>query len=345
MRVTPNERPRSYGVASWQAFVAAALFATGALLNGIGRGIVNGNGGVGLSWQRGGRRGPVNETAMAHFSNMTMEERQAAFFNRAFGDEHIHRRWAARKEASGTLIAGHFFSILGWFFSIPPVTSLAHILDDGGARSASMTITYAFVAATVLTMVEFTSETGTFQVSEWMAARWPVLRSPSANDAGELTAAQSFEMTFFMIESRTLWLFALDDILLVFALSAAAFLVFTSKQVPDCLGYLGLINVLVALIDFGFEVSRFVNWRVSYNAAIVTSLLLDAVCMPLWLAFLGVVLRRITLGGGAYVAGLDHGLNGQASAGVDGVEMGAEMSAEMESRGTTSATSPAGTKV
>jgi hypothetical protein len=81
---------------------------------------------------------------------------------------------------------------------------------------------------------------------------------------------------------------------------SASYLIYTSRQVGNALGHLGVASVLVCLVDFGFEVSRFVNWRVSSNAMIVTSLLLDALLLPAWLICLGLTLRRITIAGGAY---------------------------------------------
>lgn len=126
-------------------------------------------------------------------------------------------------------------------------------------------------------MVQLTSLAGTAQTAEWMSSTWPLLRASSVNEEGELTAAQVFELSYFLSQSRTLWLFAMDDLLLAFGVGAAACLIYTSSQVNRALGHLGVAIVLLCCIDFAFEVSRFVDWRVSSNAVVITSLFLDAV--------------------------------------------------------------------
>lgn len=297
---------RSYSVAAFQAVVSAFCFALAAVLSGVGRGIMNGNGGIGLSyswhsdnstnWPSRSR----NSTIDLGLANATFEDRMASYFTSRMRDERIHLRWEQRQKASGTQLAGCFFAVLAWFLAIPPVASLASILDDGGVRSASSTVTYSFVAASFLSMIEAMTEAGTAQTADWMSRTWPVLYQPTNANEGQLTATQSFEMTYTLMQGRTLWVFALHDLLLAGGLMSASYLIYTSRQMGKTLGHLGIASALVCLVDFGFEVSRFVNWRVSSNAMIVTSLLLGALLLPAWLLCLGLTLRRITIAGGAY---------------------------------------------
>ena len=281
---------RRYSVAAFQAVASAFFFALAAVLSGVGRGIMNGNGGVGLSYSWHNFRNSTFDLALA---NATFDDRMASYFTSRMRDERIHRRWEQRQKASGTQLAGCFFAVLAWFLAIPPVASLASILDDGGVRSASSTVTYSFMAASFLSMIEAMTEAGTAQTADWMSRTWPVLYQPTNANEGQLTATQSFEMTYTLMQGRTLWVFALHDLLLAGGLMSASYLIYT-------LGHLGIASALVCLVDFGFEVSRFVNWRVSSNAMIVTSLLLDALLLPAWLICLGLTLRRITIAGGAY---------------------------------------------
>jgi len=291
---------RRYSVAAFQAVASAFFFALAAVLSGVGRGIMNGNGGVGLSYSWHSWDNFRNSTFDLALANATFDDRMASYFTSRMRDERIRRRWEQRQKASGTQLAGNFFAVLAWFLAIPPVASLASILDDGGVRSASSTVTYSFVAASFLSMIEAMTEAGTAQTADWMSRTWPVLYQPTNANEGQLTATQSFEMTYTLMQGRTLWVFALHDLLLAGGLMSASYLIYTSRQVGNALGHLGVASVLVCLVDFGFEVSRFVNWRVSSNAMIVTALLLDALLLPAWLICLGLTLRRITIAGGAY---------------------------------------------
>jgi len=287
-----DSKTRSYTFAVAQSGCAALFFAVGAVLSGVGRGIENGGGGIGLM--------------LGFPPNVTVTNHTRPFLAHAMKDEHIRHRWDMRQKAAGPKIVGELFAALGWFLAIPPVSCIAEILHDGGVRSAAPTITYAFVAASVLTMVQLTSLAGTAQTAEWMSSTWPLLRASSVNEEGELTAAQVFELSYFLSQSRTLWLFAMDDLLLAFGVGAAACLIYTSSQVNRALGHLGVAIVLLCCIDFAFEVSRFVDWRVSSNAVVITSLFLDAVLLPAWLIGIGLTLQRITNSGGAYTATVER---------------------------------------
>lgn len=272
-----------------QAHLAAALFALGAILLAVGRGIENGHGGVGLQ-------------PMASYSQRSSGFRNdRSFLDYRFEDERVHDRWDARERAAAPMLLGHLAAALGWLFSLPAVTSLSHVLG-GGERSASSTVVYAFVAAAVLTIVEFTSEAGTAQTSAWIST-WKLLKDPSHNDAGELSAAQAFEMSYMLTVSRTLWLYAADDLLLGLALGTASWLQMTSKvATSNRHAVLGLATALACLFDFSFEVNRFQSWQWSNNAVIVTTLLIDVVLLPAWLVWLGVLLRRVDTLGGAFDA-------------------------------------------
>jgi len=120
---------RRYSVAAFQAVASAFFFALAAVLSGVGRGIMNGNGGVGLSysWHSDNFRNSTFDLALA---NATFDDRMASYFTSRMRDERIHRRWEQRQKASGTQLAGNFFAVLAWFLAIPPVASLASILDD-----------------------------------------------------------------------------------------------------------------------------------------------------------------------------------------------------------------------
>ena len=97
-------------------------------------------------------------------------------------------------------------------------------------------------------------------------------------------------------QSRTLWLFAMDEMLLTIGLSTAAFLVYTSRghSLPFATGFahLSALIAAVALVGFGFHVGRLFSWQPMRAAAAVTTALVYMVLLPCWLVWLGVQLRN-----------------------------------------------------
>ena len=299
------------GAVAFQAIFAAFCFAMGALLSSIGRGQENGAGNIGLQLDAGTCAYTTNNTGRktVGFEDKGSGDYDPGFLDcrfqaDRFNDAGIRETWNLRNNANGIIISGHFFSVMGWFFCIPPVSALAAIFDQSGSTgSAGSTIVFAFVFAAALTLVEFVSEIGTSQTTEWITSSWGVLAAPPSNALanparrGTISAAQSLEMAYLIVQSRSLWLFAMDDIFLAVALGCAAKLTHASKEAPTELGLLAYAVVFFSLLDFIFEVTRFVNWRGSSNLVIVTTLFIDMILLPAWLIRLGVWLRNDDLAG------------------------------------------------
>lgn len=241
-----------------------------------------------------------------------------------FSDEAVHKRWDARSRAYSPIVFGHLFAALGWLLSLPAVSALANCMLGGSTRSGSSTITYSFALAAALTVTEFVSEAGTADTAAWME-RWSMLQRPTQNDPGELTAAQSFEMSYVLTVSRTLWLYAFDDLLLALATTTAAWLLLTShtEHLAKAHAYLGVLIALVCILDFAFEVNRMSNWQWASNAVIVTTLTINVLLLPIWLLWLAVALHRLDRQGGAYGAATDGGnrVDPSASTKTSDVEM------------------------
>jgi hypothetical protein len=306
---------------AFQANLASMCFAFGALLFSVGRGLENGHGGIGLSFDSYAdltcpnntvvvASNGTNGTVVYNTVNLGDPSLTDCGFQYRFDDSRLREVWEQRHKASGNLLCGQAFAIAGWFFSIAPVAALAKLLDLGHGDAQVTTgnsIVFAFVFTAALTVVEFVSEIGTSQVTEWITSSWRVLSppGPDADAAGDygsamdevqyggITAAQNLEMTYIVVQSRSLWLFAMDDIFLLFAMLIAAWLGVGSTTVPKDVGRFGLVVAFFCVLDFSFEVTRFVNWRGSTNSVIITCLMLNFFALPWWLFKVGNLLRNI----------------------------------------------------
>ena len=329
--------------AASQAIVAAICFASGAVLIAVARGIENGHGGVGMdldpphlfrsnftvtaedaavddSLKVGDTIERTQETPQVAY---TITEEDAAvdsrfkvndtiyvnvlpttaFFDRYMADANSHLRWQHRREAQAPLVFGLFASLVGWVLALPAVHALTHVIRS----KAGSTVIYPCLIAAGLAVVEFTSEAGTAMTSDWMS-RWELLQHPLGSaDPGELSPVQAFEMSYMLVHSRTLWLYAMDNLLLAYALFAAACLTISDSQETLSRKHaaLGIVTSLACLA--GFEVTRFLNWQMSVNAGIASALLIYALLLPIWLVWLGCTLSRVeSSGGGAYSSSIEN---------------------------------------
>lgn len=345
--------PSNLRAAACQSIVASFCFALGAILTAVSRGIENGHGGVGINlspptivqanftvtdedaavdgslkagetFSRSSATPSVpyvvTEADAAVDSSLKVGatmyrniDPTSAFFDRYMADANSHLRWQHRREAQAPMVFGLFASLLGWVFALPAVHSLTLVIRSPSASS----VLYPFLAAAVLAAVEFTSEAGTAMTSDWMS-KWELLRqtrAPGEGDAGELSPVQSFEISYLLAHSRTLWLFAMDGLLLAYALGAASILACSDPQrtLSRSHAALGLMTSLACVADFGFEVTRFLNWRTSVNASIVCTLLIYALLLPSWLLLLGCTLADVEAsGGGLYTSTIDDQARDQA---------------------------------
>lgn len=115
-----DSKTRSYTFAVAQSGCAALFFAVGAVLSGVGRGIENGGGGIGLM--------------LGFPPNVTFTNHTRPFLAHAMKDEHIRHRWDMREKAAGPKIVGELFAVLGWFLAIPPVSCIAVSPQDSNVQ-------------------------------------------------------------------------------------------------------------------------------------------------------------------------------------------------------------------
>lgn len=210
-------------------------------------------------------------------------------------------RQRARADAQPFWVTAYVWSALGWLAAVPGVNCLSAILG-GQTRSATEVISSAFKAAALLALVEFVSEMGTISTADWLA-KWPAMTYEVPHDGG-FGAVAGLEISYLMTHSRTLWLFAVDRILLATALVLVAYCTYTSKTglASRAHAHYSVLLAVVCLIGFGLDCARFVSWRAVAVPLVFFAILLDAIMLPIWLVWLGVWLRRVSERGGTYTS-------------------------------------------
>ena len=88
----------------------------------------------------------------------------------------------------------------------------------------------------------------------------------------EFGALQALELDYLISGSRTLWLFALDELLLTAGWSTAAFLAYTTSQLSDKWGHLSAFGAVTAFFGFIFSVARLAAWNVRARSSLFPSL-------------------------------------------------------------------------
>ena len=271
------------------AFIGAALFLLSAILFGTGFGI------------EFSANVAASET---HIDMMNSTQRRADFNSWQELDVTVlKRRWEGRIASQTPHLLAELIAAVAWFTTLPAVSSAA-LVAGGNSRSATRVMYNAFVAIAAISTVDFTFQAGTVSMTDWLAT-WPVMDANHTHDGG-FGALQALELDFLVSSSRTVWLFALDDLLLAIALVTAAFLTYTGKQLNRCWAHYSVAIAGVSAIGFCLMVFRLVSWRyVAMIAGLVTGIT-DAILLPIWMVALGIQLRRIS-NEGTYAASMSKG--------------------------------------
>ena len=209
--------------------------------------------------------------------------------------------WEGRRSAQASALFGAFLLCLAWVFALPAVESFAHAMG-GQTRSATGALTSAWKVAATLTVVEFVSEAGAAGTADWMSS-WELLRNDvNHTHDGGFGAIQALEISYRLTHSRTVWLFAMDRLLLAIGFVTAAGLTYSSAtgQFSRGWAHLAMFGAAFCIIGFGLDVARFASWVTFKLAAQAFTAILDAIILPIWLVWLANMLIVIDLQGGAY---------------------------------------------
>lgn len=135
-----------------------------------------------------------------------------------------------------------------------------------------------------------------------------------AHDGG-FSPLQALELDYLVARSRTLWLFALDELLLAAGWGTAAYLAYTSSQLSSRWGHLSVVGAVVSVFGFLFAIARMFAWRPWSQVYLATAVLVDFLILPVWILWLALQLRTLSAQGGQYAASVEMARDG------DGAEM------------------------
>jgi len=217
----------------------------------------------------------------------------------------IKALWAGRRLGRAGFLSADMFELLGWLFILPPINAAAVVLG-GSQRSATFAFTACFIVAAVSNIVDFIFMAGATSVSDGFSMYFEKLPSgvPEGQDQDNLllvpwaSPLQMLELTYRMARSRTLWISALDNLLLTIAFSTVAFLAgdvrhralsrwwvrFTVLCVV--FAFIGTVVGAARAIEFGEVNMSFLR---PINGIYFLSVV--SVLLPLWLIWLGIQLQ------------------------------------------------------
>jgi len=151
-----------------------------------------------------------------------------------------------------------------------------------------------FNTAAFVTILDFVFQAGTVSLVDWVST-WPAMQGVGGGDV-DFTALQTLEIAWMVASARTVWLFALDELLLTIGWATVAYLVYTSRghaaqPLSRAWAHLSVVGAIIAFVGFGCAVARKVDWMTMDYAATVATVLVYLLVLPIWLAWLGQQLR------------------------------------------------------
>lgn len=206
--------------------------------------------------------------------------------------------WAQRRAAQGQYLAAEIFGAVGWFSVLPAIETLAALT---GGHSAASILKWSFVSAAMLTLLDFTFQAGLVQMTDWIS-RWPFFMADKTDhpepgiDQDHLGPMQVLEVSYLVSTSRTIWLFAIDELLLSVGFLMAALLVAGGKfrtREPFSMwwGVLSALGALLAFVGFILNCLRVLQWRAFATASGVLGLVYSGLLFPVWIIWLGAQLK------------------------------------------------------
>lgn len=185
--------------------------------------------------------------------------------------------------------------------------------------ACSQVMVACFLSAALVNVIDFIFQAGLVSTTDWIST-WPVMQADvDQQHDGGFGPLQALEISYVVANSRTVWLFALDDLLLGLGLAMSAHLAFSSRLLSSRWAYVGAVGAVAAFIGFILNVLRVVphSWRTFQNPAAAVTGLLHGVIFPVWILGLGWLLRGISAAGGVASRILESGKGGGSGSSPD----------------------------
>jgi len=197
----------------------------------------------------------------------------------------IQNDYEIRRKVLGPQIAFDLIDSIAGFAAIPPLLALSGMF---GPRVMETSIFVpAFAGAALIGALELVGRAGRSTAADWMSGDdWNL----------DSTGLRVLWYTDFISQSDSLWLFALDELLLAIGLIAIASATFRFGVLPTWHAYVGAGAGTLAFINFCLELARFGNWRLFSVIGGISIAVVGFILYPVWLVLLGCYLAGTTEG-------------------------------------------------
>ena len=220
----------------------------------------------------------------------------------ALNATYVRDIWDARRSAGPCYVISELIEAFAWALALPAIIALGDMI--GGLRSCAKISSVCFTIAAISSMINFTFQAGLTSTVDWMLS-WDSMSSTQIEEDlnnNKFSAIQSLEISYMVAQSRTIWLFAMDDLLLSVGLFSLSFLVLKTREkaLSKCFAFYGIFLSLFAFIGFICEVLRFVNWFEFRIASSAINAFIMGVFFPLWLLLFACQLKGAASEGPTY---------------------------------------------
>ena len=209
----------------------------------------------------------------------------------------LQAHWAGRRDAQLPFVLAETTGAIAWFSLMIPVQSLVALFAQ---RSATFIVIACFTAVAIIMLINLTFQLGTLSVTDWIS-NWPLLMDAEAHSHdGGFGPLQALEISYLVGQSRWIWLFAMDMLLLSIGWSAVTFLIFSARRELEkpphlAFAFLSFVGAVVSFAGVFLDISRVLpsfDWvKMNYAAAVATTLVYMFI-LPIWLVWLGMLLRQ-----------------------------------------------------
>lgn len=209
--------------------------------------------------------------------------------------ELIQEEWDLRRDQFPLDTAAGLFNAVTWVILCIPFMMIAFRMaqEDVTMIGVHAAIGVLAISATNMEFLSIVSLIGSMSSLEWISNEFNLdlwLRQSTSNFPDEV-GWRALEVTFIGVRGAHLWVNALEHLFSAAIMFLFFFAINNQRQGKQVLsrGFasFSLFLSAVFVIDFAFEVLRFVSWRLFASLALLVAVFSRFLLWPIWLIWLG----------------------------------------------------------